>query len=564
MYLDFLTEVPNVRGKILHREIKGTKYVYYEYDRDYDPITQKTSPKRVTIGKLSKSDPRMMQPNDKFLKFFPETSLPEEKNRSARSSCLRIGDYIVIRKVIEEYDLQNILGRYMNPKDVGLFLDLVAYTITTENNAGQYYPDYAYNHPLFTQGMRVYSDSKVSDFLNSMTEDQSISFLNEWNGNRDHREKIYVSYDSTNKNSQAGDVEIVEFGHPKVDAGLPVFNYAIAYDTENKEPLFYEKYPGSINDVSQLEYMLEKAYGYGYRHIGFILDRGYFSRPNIESMDEKGYAFIIMLKGKAALVEDLIKRKSGTFEKKRVHYIDEYETYGITEKQKLFVTDKEDRYFHLYHSVQKESAERSALEKKLRQMKNMMDKHVGECRQFGPGIEQYFILHYNEKTGQFQFYEERTAVIECELENSGYFCIITSENMKASEALNLYKSRDTSEKLFRGDKSYLGDKSMRTYGGESTDNKIFVEFVALIVRNKIYNCLKEKMKSMDKRPNYMTVPAALRELEKIEMVRLTDTRYHLDHAVTAVQKDILDAFGLDAQNIKYRASEIGEILAGRN
>ena len=48
----------------------------------------------------------------------------------------------------------------------------------------------------------------------------------------------------------------------------------------------------------------------------------------------------------------------------------------------------------------------------------------------------------------------------------------------------------------------------------------------------------------------MTVPAALKELEKIEMVRLTDNVYHLDHAVTAMQKTIPEAFGLDVANIK--------------
>lgn len=181
-------------------------------------------------------------------------------------------------------------------------------------------------------------------------------------------------------------------------------------------------------------------------------------------------------------------------------------------------------------------------------------------KNFGSGIEKYFILHYNEKTGQFLFYEEKIGVIEDERSYCGYFSIITSEQMKASEALNLYKSRDASEKLFRGDKSYLGDKCMRTYGGESTESKIFIEFMVLIIRNRIYNCLKDKMKSMDKRPNYMTVPAALRELEKIEMVRLTDTKYHLDYAVTATQKEILDAFGLDVQNVKYRASEISKAL----
>ena len=70
------------------------------------------------------------------------------------------------------------------------------------------------------------------------------------------------------------------------------------------------------------------------------------------------------------------------------------------------------------------------------------------------------------------------------------------------------------------------------------------------------------MKNLDKQPNYMTVPAALKELEKIEMVRQLDTVYRLDHAVTAVQKNILKAFGLDSAYIKYRANAISEQLKG--
>ena len=107
--------------------------------------------------------------------------------------------------------------------------------------------------------MNIYSDSKVSDFINSITRDQSIAFQNEWNQSRDHREKIYISYDSTNKNCQAGELDFVEYGHAKDDKGLPVLNYSIAYDHNNSEPLFYEEYPGSIVDISQLQLMLEKA-----------------------------------------------------------------------------------------------------------------------------------------------------------------------------------------------------------------------------------------------------------------------------------------------------------------
>ena len=560
MYLDFLVKIPFVQGKITRRKKKDVVYIEYEYDRIYDPVRQYTFPKRVTIGKLSETDPELMQPNQNFLKYFPDAELPETKNRTSRSSCLRVGAYFVLRKIIEEYNLVELLGGYFEQRDLGLFLDLAVYSIIAENNAAQYYPDYTYNHPLFTNGMKQYSDSTVSDFLNSVTDDQSIGFLNSWNETRNHREKIYISYDSTNKNCQAGDIEMVEFGHPKVDVGQPVFNYAVAYDTHNQEPLFYEKYPGSLNDISQLQFMLDKAFGYGYKKIGFILDRGYFSCENIQYMDKCGYSFVIMVKGMASLVNELVLEHKGTFESKRVNNIYEYGVYGKTVKHRLYAGDKKERYFHLYHSISKESAERAGIENRLNQMTLYLKKYQNKVKEFGPGFEKYFNLHYDEKTQAFVLPEERCSVVERELDLAGYFCIITSEKMSAKEAIELYKSRDTSEKLFRGDKTYLGNKSIRVYSEESARAKIFVEFVAMILRCRMYTKLKEEMKKLEKKPNYMTVPAALKELEKIEMVRQLDNVYRLDHAVTANQKTILNAFGLDANHIKYYASELSKEL----
>lgn len=562
MYLDFLVKIPIESGKITYRKKGETDYVYYEYARLYTKGSNITNPKRATIGKRDTKDSTMMVPNENYLKYFPDEDIPEINERTKRSSCLRIGAWLVIRKIIDEYKLTEILEQYISRKDLGLVLDLAAYSIISEDNASQYYPDYAYNHPLFSNNMRIYSDSKVSDLLQSMTTEMSVGFLNAWNSKRDHREKIYISYDSTNKNCHAGDIEIVEYGHAKIDVGAPIFNYSIAYDTTNKEPLFYEEYSGSINDISQLEFMLDKAAGYGYKKVGFILDRGYFSHGNIKCLDAHGYSFIIMVKGMSALVDSLILERKGTFENKWTQHIDEFDMYGTTIKKKMYESDEKERYFHLYHSSSKEGNERALLAKKIRQMKVHMKKHVNEEAKFGKGFEHYFHLHYNKENGKFQFPEDRTDVIERENNLSGYFCIITSEKMTAKDALILYKNRDASEKLFRGDKSYLGDKSLRIYGDSAAESKIFIEFIALIIRNKIYNCLKEEWIKLEKRPNYMTVPAAMKELDKIEMVRMTDNRYRMDHAVTATQKTILKSFGMDSNLIKYYAKEIGKILKG--
>jgi transposase len=534
MYLNFKLKIPKIKGKIYNRIIKGVTYINYEYDRVYKPEKKYNIPKRTTIGKRCDDDPTMMYPNGNYLKFFPDAELPEESDRTDRSSCLRVGAVLIIRRIINNYKLDAMISRIIG-RDSGLFLDLVAYSIIAENNAGQYYPDYAYNHPLSTDDMKLYSDAKVSDFLNSITVNQSIAFLNEWNDARDHRERIYISYDSTNKSCQAGDVEIAEFGHSKDGQDKPVFNYSIAYDRNNKEPLFYEEYPGSIVDVSQLQYMLEKAAGYGYKRVGFILDRGYFSKENIHYMDKCGYDFVIMVKGMKRFVNEIINENKGGFEESRINSIRAYKASGMTVKRQLFPSDKEERYFHIYYSSRKYAFEREKLEAKIDRMARYLKKHEGKSVAIADGFDKYFDLlyyHKGQEDQKFMYGRERNDVIDREIRLCGYFVIITSRKMTAKEALTLYKSRDESEKLFRGDKSYLGNRSLRVQSDESINAKIFIEFVALIVRNKIYTCLKDAMIENDKKANYMTVPAAIKELEKIEMIRQLDNKYRLDHAVT--------------------------------
>lgn len=132
--------------------------------------------------------------------------------------------------------------------------------------------------------------------------------------------------------------------------------------------------------------------------------------------------------------------------------------------------------------------------------------------------------------------------------------------MTAKEAIEHYKSRDASEELFRADKSYLGNRSMRVGSNAALFARIFIQFLALILRCRIYTDLKDKCEAMLKRPNYMTVPAALKELEKIVMIRHLDGIYRLDHAITKTQKTILDSFGLTEANVRYHAQEIGKIL----
>jgi len=75
----------------------------------------------------------------------------------------------------------------------------------------------------------------------------------------------------------------------------------------------------------------------------------------------------------------------------------------------------------------------------------------------------------------------------------------------------------------------------------------------LIIRNRIYTYLKKEQERSETKQNFLTVPAALRELEKIEMIKLWNKEYCFNYAITATQRKILKAFDLTPANIRDQA-----------
>ena len=122
MYLKSRVKIPDVHGKLTRLRRGNVTYIKYEYDRYYDPEKKYTYPQRATIGKLCVDDDTMMIPNEAFLKYFPDATLSGMEDRADRSSCLRIGTYAVIHKIIRDYTLDEMLGRFFSERDLALLL----------------------------------------------------------------------------------------------------------------------------------------------------------------------------------------------------------------------------------------------------------------------------------------------------------------------------------------------------------------------------------------------------------------------------------------------------------
>lgn len=129
MFLKEKIEIPNKEGKIV---INRNKYVMYEIDRKYDNKKKYNVPIRVSVGKVTE-DGKMI-PNSNYIKYFYDSKISKESRKNERSSCIRIGTYILIKKIIEEKKLNEILEKVFG-EYAGLIIDLASFMIVEESNA---------------------------------------------------------------------------------------------------------------------------------------------------------------------------------------------------------------------------------------------------------------------------------------------------------------------------------------------------------------------------------------------------------------------------------------------
>ena len=352
-YYSGLVDYPHDNHKVTKKMAENGKYyVRLETDRKYNPEKKYNVPVRVTIGVLDENDNTKMHPNENFKIYFPDVKIEKEDEESNRSQCLRVGAYSLIKNMFNETKLNDIINPLFKDKG-GLIKDLVSYEIIEESNVMQHFEDYEYNHPLFNENMHIYSDSSVSDLLSkNITPDDINTFINAWTKINKSKGKVYISYDSTNSNCQAMDIDLCEMGHAKLNPAKPIVNLSIAFDEDNKIPLFYELYSGSIPDISCIETMINKAKGFGFNDACFILDRGYFSKNNIRNIVKQGYDFLIAARNKEGFIDDLISECDLSFKSNRKNRVNNQNIYGTSYKKKLFGLNDE-VYVHVFFNAGK-------------------------------------------------------------------------------------------------------------------------------------------------------------------------------------------------------------------
>ena len=81
--------------------------------------------------------------------------------------------------------------------------------------------------------------------------------LRKWNRLNCSSGMVYIGCDSTNFNTEVGNIGIAEFGAAKDDSTKPQVNLAVAVSQRDTTPLYYDLFPGSIIDLTECVQLID-------------------------------------------------------------------------------------------------------------------------------------------------------------------------------------------------------------------------------------------------------------------------------------------------------------------
>lgn len=520
------------RTVVVH--VNNYDYVYLTEKVEYSSKLKRSVPKRTAIGKLN--DEGLLIPNHNYFEIYGTSE--EIIDPFNRSDFISVGMHAVISRIIDNLGLKELLDSIFDENSKKI-LDIATYLISRQDNAMYFFEDYGYSHSLFSE--KNFSDNTIGKLFDEVNVKDIDLFIKSWVITHAH-DDIYISYDSTNMNSSAGDLELVEYGHAKDDKDLPQINVSLGYNQTDNIPLIYELYAGSIIDNTECKKMVDRASYYGCKNVGFILDRGYFSIENIKYFEKHHYDYILMTKGNASFVQKAIEECSASLKYGNNNYLPEYELYGTTIERDLFSNDNK-QYIHVYYDGIKAEKDKIEFNNHLNRMDDALEEKMKQRLQRKEDVksyENYYKVKFDDN-GYFYSYQRKDNDIKKAMDRMGYFVIITSKEMTALEALDIYRDRDAIEKVFRMEKSYLGFNAFRVHSTDKLESKLFISFIALIIRNEMSQ--KTKKLYYTNRKEY-TLPKIIQQLERMGITRLSDNKYHERYALTARQKKIINSLGL--------------------
>lgn len=315
------------------------------------------------------------------------------------------------------------------------------------------------------------------------------------------------------------------FGHNRDGENLPQVNIQLASLEPGGFPVALRLVEGSIPDVSTLLNAIKMLQSLDIKNPQVVVDRGYFSKANLDRLAQAGARAIIPVPSNNALFAQTLKTYGKGIRKASNAFTDNNETY--------YHVDFDSEHFekkyrcHLYLNQSRQVAETSRffaqIERAERDFNAKPPKTRWEAKtrldEMLPKSKVRLLRLNCTTTGDWQI-ERKAKAIARQINRLGYMLIIADDFDKSgAEVLETYRSRDAVEKLFDNLKNAMELNRLRVHSAEAAEGKMFIALVAMMLHSMLQRPLAASKAELGRR---ICPREALVDFRRIKFMLLPD------------------------------------------
>jgi len=512
----------------IENKIKGKIYVY-EAESVWDKDKKQSRLRRKYIGKKN-----------------PETKeiIPPKHTVSPQFICKDYGNYNFLKSISDKIGLTSVLQN-VYPESYNEILISALFGISEERPL--YLCD-AWTNITATDCKSNLSSQRLSELLRDigMNDNQRLHFFNEWREiNTDTK---HIVFDITAISSYSKNIDYIEWGKNKDDEKLPQVNIGLVLGEPSELPLFYTRYPGSIKDVSTLKNLTAYNVWLKLKKTIFVLDRGFFSGPNIKQLSDEGFTFIMPLPFSTNISKELIKKHSKeiTHHTKSFMYNDSI-YYQIKDTVKINGISLN---AYIYYDERRKCDEMQMFLAKVIECEIYISKNewqsISEIESY---LKEIFGKEWNDlfsikHTKAGHSLKRNDIGFDILFDRMGKMILLTNnQSVNAFETLSLYRRKDRIEKLFQIMKNELDGNRLRVHSKKNFEGRLFVFFISLIV----YAAIDAIMRKNNLYKKY-SMNEIIYELKKIKLLELPNGQKIISE-FSKKQKDIFKIFDISLPEV---------------
>jgi len=269
-----------------------------------------------------------------------------------------------------------------------------------------------------------------------------------------------------------------------------------------------------------------------------VIDRGFYSKTNIDELLEYKRKFTIGVPIQRQWVESIIDEFYEQIQMPDNYNKTDVETLYVKTKLYPWGESRKRTYVHVYYNSHVAAVAFDKFTEELLTYKEELES--GQLlKSHEEYYQRYFIIKEIPKRGCKVQYNNDT-IQKHRNRYSGFFVLLSNATKDAMDALRIYRNKDVVENSFDDLKNQLDMRHLRVQNSLTMDDRLFVQFLALI----FINAIREKIRNKKELENY-TTRELLEEMDTLTKITYSGRYGSIISEPTKKQRIIMEAFSIE-------------------